>query len=180
MSLNTSNKFLDLIAALLSIKDKPLSIPERREIIGQETSYDLQILRELINFALETNKRDYIHAALELYWINPNHTFLEKEFNQLLINGNHYKHQKLLYHLQTRLKYESSVQYIERLLEKDFRTFFEYSGSEDYTIAQWCGHALQGIGTEEAHELIRQYSNSSNEGIRSQMQKRLKAITPNA
>ena len=113
---------------------------------------------------------------IELYWLNSNNIVFEKEFNLLLENKFHYHHQRMLKHLQDKLKYESSIPIIDKILKSKLQAFFEYSGSEDIVIAKWFSHALAGIGTESAINTIIYHGNSTNKSIASEMKYRLLRI----
>lgn len=149
---------------------------EEYPVIGKEVIQDLEFLSILIQEANTKQSKDISDAAIALYWLNENRKQLELEFNELLLNPSHYKHQKLLRYLQTDLKYESSIKYLRRLIEMDIEEFFEYSGSDVDTIIQWISWALVGIGTKEAYEVIMEYSTSGNEEIAKGMLYRLTKI----
>lgn len=94
--------------------------------------------------------------------------------NQLLINPNHESHQYVTMLIQ-RLRKTSSIPYIKQVLESEFK-YLDYTCSESEVIAKWFSHALAAIGTDEAINLIKEYTTSSNKGISNEMQYRLKKI----
>lgn len=133
---------------------------------------DLGYVSNYIEAALESNNEHLTTAACAIYSYFKEKKKLEKYLNQLIINPNHCAHQSLVKHLQDDLKYPSSVQYIRKALETNF-DYLQYTGSEDVAIAKWFSHALHSIGTKEAIELMKEYSNSENIQIKDEMRYRL-------
>ena len=133
---------------------------------------DLEYVSSYIEEALKSNNENLTKAACVIYFYFKENKKLEKYLNQLIINPNHWSHQRLVKHLQDDLKYPSSVQYIRKVLESNF-DYLQYTYSDDGVIAKWFSHALHSIGTKEAVELMREYSNSANHQIKDEMRYRL-------
>ena len=91
--------------------------------------------------------------------------------NELLLVPFHQHHQAITKALQD-IKSPSSVPFIRKVLESNFECL-EYTCSESNAIAKWFSWALYCIGTEEAIDLMKEYANSEDEGIRKEMQYRL-------
>jgi hypothetical protein len=64
---------------------------------------------------------------------------------------------------------------VRKVLENNF-DYLQYTCSESSTIAKWFSWLLYSIGTKEAIELMREYSNSEDEGIANEMRYRLKKM----
>jgi HEAT repeat protein len=111
-----------------------------------------------------------------LYQID--HQILKQEeinfLNELLLNPEHYGHQVVAKLLQG-VKSPSSIPYVRQVLASGF-DFLAYTCSEDGVIAKWFSHLLASIGTPEAIDLMREYANDENEGIREEMNYRLKKV----
>ena len=91
-----------------------------------------------------------------------------------MLNPNHYKHQYIVRSLQDSAN-PKSIPFIKKALETNF-DYIPYNGSDTGSIAKWFSWALASIGTDEAIDLIREYSHSENEEIREEMSYRLKRI----
>jgi len=133
---------------------------------------DLEYVSSYIEEALKSNNENLTKAACAIYFYFNDKKKLEKYLNQLIINPNHWSHQRLVKHLQDDLKYPSSVQYIRKALESNF-DYLQYTYSDDGVIAKWFSHALHSIGTKEAIELMKEYSKSANHQIKDEMRYRL-------
>lgn len=94
--------------------------------------------------------------------------------NDLLLVPFHYQHQYIAKAIQN-LKTPSSVQFIGKVLESKFKDI-RYNGSDSYSIAKWFSWALSEIGTKEAIDLMREHANSTDEGIRYEMNYRLNKL----
>jgi hypothetical protein len=93
--------------------------------------------------------------------------------NELLINPNHRSHQEIAKTLQDYAPSPSTVPFVRKVLESNF-DYLEYTCSDSDAIAKWFSWILCSIGTTEAIDLKKQYSKSSDEGIRNEMLYRLK------
>mgnify|MGYP000135565611 CR=1 FL=1 len=94
--------------------------------------------------------------------------------NELLVIKEHQRHQEITKSLQN-FAHPSSVDYIKTVLEGSF-DHLDYNCSDSDVIAKWFSHALSRIGTEDAIDIIKKYANSSDEGIKHEMQYRLDKI----
>ncbi len=94
--------------------------------------------------------------------------------NELLLIDGHKAHQEITREIQL-FGDSSSIKYLEKALELGFERF-AYTCSEDEVITKWFSHALADIGTPEAIAVIEKYSSNSNEGIRNEMQYRLRQL----
>lgn len=94
--------------------------------------------------------------------------------NELLLVPFHYKHQYIARAIQD-LKTPSSVPYIRKILESEFKGI-PYNGSDSYGMAKWFSWALYEIGTKEAIDLMKEFANSTDEGIRYEMNYRLNKL----
>ena len=94
-----------------------------------------------------------------------------------MVNPNHNKHQSITWKIQ-QIKSPTSVPYIKKVLESNFK-FLEYTCSDSATIAKWFSWALYSIGTKEAVEVMKEYSNNKNEGIAHEMRYRLNKLKEN-
>ena len=129
---------------------------------------------EKFKTALQSKDQNQIDKVV--YLIEP--SFLDSEtisiLNELLTDPNHRSHQRVIWLLQ-KAKSPSTVPYIKRALETNF-DYLEYTYSESGVIAKWFSWALAEIGTEQAILLMKEYTNSPDEGIKNQMLYRLNKI----
>ncbi|GAA3513943.1 hypothetical protein GCM10022393_29710 [Aquimarina addita] len=129
-----------------------------------------------MNSALNSKSEKAITAAVTMYWLCYERIDLEKEFNKLIISPYHKSHQTLIKHLQDKLKYPSSVNYIKIALTSNF-DYLQYTYSEDGVIAKWFSHALLAINTKASIDLIKEFTQSENLEINEEMKYRLSKIT---
>ncbi len=94
--------------------------------------------------------------------------------NELLLTTVHHQHQYIARAIQE-LKTPSSIPFIRKILQSEFEGI-PYTGSDSNSMAKWFSWALYCIGTEEAIGVIKENVNSSDEGIREEMQYRLEKI----
>lgn len=94
--------------------------------------------------------------------------------NNLLINPHHRSHQYVARLIQEQ-ESPSSIPYIKQVIDSGF-VDLEYTCSEPEVIAKWFSHALAAIGTDEAINLMRNYTESTTKGIRDEMKYRLDKI----
>jgi HEAT repeat protein len=91
--------------------------------------------------------------------------------NELLITPGHTQHQLIAKILQD-VKSPSTVPFVRKALESNF-DYLEYTCSDSEAIAKWFSWLLLSIGTEDAVNLIKEYTQSTDEGIRKEMIYRL-------
>jgi hypothetical protein len=95
--------------------------------------------------------------------------------NELLITKGHKRHQLIAKILQD-VKSPSTIPFARRALESNF-DYLEYTCSDSDAIAKWFSWLLFSIGTEDAIELIREYTQSADDGISEEMIYRLSKIS---
>lgn len=156
------------------LEDNWGNVSEQYELagIGRDTVKDY-ILREMKMAAAE-NDWESSQTLLSMA-----RSIVDKEvkadtFNHLLDMPGHYHHQEVTMEIQ-RLRNPSSVPYIRRRLEGGFKGL-EYTNSEDAVIAKWFSHALAQIDTDQAIDLIEEFSRSENPGVAGEMKYRLSKI----
>jgi hypothetical protein len=130
------------------------------------------VLKE-VRAAIERGDAEAIEGVLPLIWESGDITQYVDLLNELLINPNHRSHQLIAKSLQDAAPSPSTVPFIRKALESNF-DYLAYTCSETSAIAKWFSWLLCAIGTKEAIELMREYSNSADESIASEMQYRLK------
>ena len=94
--------------------------------------------------------------------------------NVLVNQPNHRFHQGIVFAVQ-QLKHPSSVPYLRQALENGFE-MYKYTCSEDTAITKWFSHALYRIGTDEAIQVIKDFTVSDNAMIADEMKYRLSKI----
>ncbi len=94
--------------------------------------------------------------------------------NELVLDKSHNQHQYIVLKIQKTAD-PSSVPYLRQALENGF-AIYQYTCSDDDTIAKWFSHALYSIGTAEAIRGIKDFAVSENELIAKEMQYRLSKI----
>lgn len=129
---------------------------------------------EMIN-AIATSDPDEIQMTLALIWLSGDISKYVDILNELLINPNHRSHQLIAKTLQDEAPSPSTVPFVRKALESNF-DYLEYTCSDSDAIAKWFSWLLYSIGTTEAIDLMKEYSNSSDEGIRNEMLYRLKKV----
>ena len=121
----------------------------------------------------EKNVKELDSAILEL-WSSKKYFEYVDILNELLLVPFHYHHQEITRALQD-IRSPSSIPFIRKILETNF-DYLEYSGSDSDSIAKWFSWALFSIGTNEAIELMKEYANSTDKGIRDEMNYRLNKL----
>lgn len=165
-------------------QDKQLLAELDYEIITPDTflknfSVDIKsdtgfVRTEMIN-AIATSDPDEIQMALNLIWLSGDIASYVDILNELLVNPNHRKHQEIARTLQEVAPSPSTVPFVRKALESSF-DYLEYTCSDSDAIAKWFSWLLYSIGTTEAINLMKEYSHSSDEGIRNEMLYRLKKV----
>lgn len=135
---------------------------------------DSEFVRKEMKTAIETDDPNEIGMTLPLIWLSGNIPKYIDILNELLINPHHRKHQEIAKHLQD-YPSPATVPFVRKVLESKF-DFLEYTCSDSDAIAKWFSWLLYSIGTTEAIDLMKEYSNSSDDGIREEMLYRLKKI----
>jgi hypothetical protein len=134
---------------------------------------DTDFVRTEMQNAIATSDTDEIQMTLNLIWLSGDISKYVDILNELLINPNHRSHQEIAKTLQDYAPSPSTVPFVRKVLESNF-DYLEYTCSDSDAIAKWFSWLLCSIGTTEAIDLMKEYSNSSDEGIRNEMLYRLK------
>jgi hypothetical protein len=133
---------------------------------------DTDFVKAEMTKAIATSDADEIQMALALIWLSGDISKYVEILNELLINPNHKNHQLIARNLQFFAPSTQTVPFVRKALESNF-DYLEYCCSDSRAIAKWFSWLLYSIGTTEAIELMKEYSNSSNKGIREEMLYRL-------
>lgn len=132
---------------------------------------DSGFVREEINKAIQSNDAKEIEMALQLVWLSSSVPLYTDILNELLVNPHHRKHQEIARTLQD-YPNVSTIPFVRRVLESNF-DFLKYTCSDSGAITKWFSWLLYSIGTPEAINLMKEFSHSSNRGIREEMLYRL-------
>jgi hypothetical protein len=133
-----------------------------------------EILISKIEKAISKNDNESLQTLLEEFELVEMSAKFIPILNRLLLHKNHKKHQFITRCIQD-LKSPTSISFIQKALETNF-DYLQYTCSEEVVIAKWFSHALAKIGTKEAINLMKFYSKSENEGIKTEMMYRLNKI----
>jgi hypothetical protein len=95
--------------------------------------------------------------------------------NALMVSPNHRSHQMIAKTLQDHLPDPKSIPFVRQVLASNF-DYLEYTCSESDVITKWLGWLLYAIGTQEAIDVMREYSNSTDPGIAQEMRYRLRKV----
>lgn len=136
---------------------------------------DKEYIFEQIHNGIESKDTKELELAINLIWTSGYDLAIFTEIlNELLLVKHHRSHQVITKRLQS-IASPTSVPFIRKVLETNF-DYLEYTCSEDEVIAKWFSWALYAIGTDEAINLIKEYTFSDNEGIKNEMIYRLNQI----
>ena len=136
---------------------------------------DYNFIRIEMEAAIQSADPYRIQITIPLIWFSADISNFVDLLNGLLINSNHKSHQLITKNLQDTAPSPTTVPFVRKALESNF-DYLEYTCSDSDAIAKWFSHLLYAIGTEDAIDLIKEYSNSKNEGIANEMQYRLSKI----
>ena len=151
-----------------------ITLTEFYNEFGLDLKENSDFIKNEINKAAEKNNSEELNLAIRLILFHSEESIFIDELNELLINPNHTSHQQITKTIQD-IGNPSSIPFIRIALESEF-DYLEYTCSESDVIAKWFSWALYKIGTDEAIELIKEYSESENDGIKSEMLYRLNKI----
>lgn len=135
---------------------------------------DIEFVKRELKQAIKSKNEDHIERAISLIWFYHDYSKFIDELNCLLVEPNHKSHQVITKTIQD-LKNPKSVPFIKMALESNFE-YLKYTFSDSDAIAKWFSWALFSIGTEEAINLIKEYTKSEDEGIRNEMIYRLNKV----
>ena len=133
-----------------------------------------EAIKEEIRQSIESQDVNRIEQAINLIWLKEDDGEFIDELNTLLLEPNHRSHQEITKTIQD-LKNPKSVPFIKEVLESKFE-YLEYTCSCSDAIAKWFSWALYSIGTNDAIDLIEEYTNSKDDGIRNEMIYRLNKV----
>ena len=148
-----------------------------REALAKEFGEEIEnieFIKKEVRDSLKTKDKDEIERAILLIWLYPDIEQLIDELNILLLEPNHYSHQLVTKTIQD-IGNSKSTPFIKKALESGF-DYLDYTCSESEVIAKWFSHALYSIGTQEAIDIIKEFSKSADEGISKEMNYRLQKV----
>ena len=128
-----------------------------------------------VEAAIQSAEADIIRMTIPLIWFSTDISSFVDLLNELLINPNHKSHQVIAKTLQDHAPSPTTVPFVRKVLETNF-DYLEYTGSDSCAIAKWFSWLLYSIGTDEAINLMKEYSNSTDEGIANEMRYRLNKV----
>lgn len=135
---------------------------------------DIEFIKRELKQSIETKNIENIERSICLIWVYENHEQFIDQLNVLLVERNHKSHQAVTKAIQN-LGNPKSLPFIKKAIESNF-DYLEYTFSDSGVIAKWFSWALFSIGTEEAINLIKEYTKSEDEGIRNEMVYRLSKV----
>ena len=136
---------------------------------------DKNFIRTEIEAAIQSADPTRIQTTIPLIWLSADIPGFVDLLNELLINPNHRSHQVIAKGLQDSAPSPTTIPFVRKALETNF-DYLAYTCSNSYTIAKWFSWLLYSIGTEEAINLMKEYSNSADEGIANEMRYRLNKV----
>lgn len=134
---------------------------------------DNDFIRNEIESAIQSADTERIQITIPLVWLSADISKFIDLLNELLINPNHRSHQIIAKSLQDDAPSPTTVPFVRKALETNF-DYLEYTCSDSAAIAKWFSWLLYSIGTDEAINLMKEYSNATDEGIANEMRYRLK------
>jgi hypothetical protein len=136
---------------------------------------DNNFIRTEMEAAIQSADHNRIQITIPLILFSADIRLFVDLLNELLINPNHISHQEIAKTLQDIAPSPTTVPFVRKALETNFE-YLEYTCSDSDAIAKWFSWLLYSIGTDEAINLMKEYSNSTNEGIANEMRYRLNKI----
>ena len=136
---------------------------------------DKEFIRTEISAAIESQDSERIQLTIPIIWFSSDISKFVDLLNELLINPNHRSHQKIAKNLQDFAPSPTTVPFVRKALETNFH-YLEYTCSDCEAIAKWFSWLLSAIGTSEAIDLMKEYSNSTDKGIKKEMLYRLQKV----
>ena len=135
---------------------------------------ETEFVKTEIKSVIDSSNPEEIEMLISLIWLTGNSFSFLDELNELLVNPNHSSHQVIAKELQN-IANPKTIPFIRKALETNF-DYLEYTCSESDAIAKWFSHLLFSIGTDEAFELMKEYSNSKDIGVAKEMKYRLTKV----
>jgi len=149
-----------------------------KEVFLKNFPVDIQnnpnYIKEEVSAAIRNGDNDTLQMTINLIWLSGDTSEFVDLLNELLINPNHQSHQQIAKTLQD-IRSPTTIPFVKKALDTNF-DYLEYTCSDSEIIAKWFSWLLFSIGTKDAIDLIKEYSNSNNEGIRKEMLYRLKKL----
>jgi hypothetical protein len=136
---------------------------------------DNDFIRTEMEEAIQSDDAERIQITIPLILFSADISNFIDLLNGLLINPNHRSHQEIAKTLQDFAPSPTTVPFVRKALETNF-DYLEYTCSDSDTIAKWFSWLLYSIGSDEAVNLMQEYSNSTDEGIASEMRYRLSKV----
>ena len=150
-----------------------VSLSKCIRIFGTQIT-NIAFVKNEIKYALESKDEELIERSIFLMWFSTDLKDFIDELNTLLVNPYHISHQVIAKHLQD-LKGPKSIPFVEIALNSKF-DYLSYTCSNSDAIAKWFSWILFSIGTNEAVDLMKDFVNSKDEGIKNEMIYRLKKV----
>ena len=136
---------------------------------------DNDYIRTEMEAAIQSADTDRIQMTIPLIWFSADISNFIDLLNDLLINPNHRSHQVIAKNLQDLAPSPTTVPYVRKVLETNF-DYLKYTYSDSDAIAKWFSWLLYSIGTDEAINLMKEYSDSTDAGIANEMRYRLTKV----
>jgi hypothetical protein len=169
---------IEQLKLLEDFENDEISLDDLDAIFEEQFSIDLfrdvNYLHSEIDAAILEKDENKLNLLMNILWIIRPKRKAINVLNKLLLFPHHKQHQAITKGIQE-IADPCSIKYIAQILEQGFENF-EYTFSEDATIAKWFSWALYSIGTEDAIDVMKKYSKSSNSEIAGEMLYRLSKI----
>ena len=127
----------------------------------KQFSIDLQTDYEYVHremkAAIDSGDLDRIQMTTPLIWISGDFPNFIDLLNELLVDPNHRRHQQIAKTLQDHVPSPMTVPFVRKALETNF-DYLDYTCSDANVIAKWFSWLLYAIGTDEAIDLMKEYS----------------------
>jgi hypothetical protein len=160
---------------LIDLNDGRLTVDNFLNRFSINLKYDNNYIRTEIEAAIQSADTDRLQITIPLIWFSADIPNFIDLLNELLTNPNHRSHQVIAKNLQDIAPSPTTVPFVRKVLETNF-DYLTYTGSDSSSIAKWFSWLLYSIGTEEAINLMKEYSKSEDEGIANEMLYRLNRI----
>jgi hypothetical protein len=136
-------------------------------------------VRNEVRAAIESEDPEELQMTISLIWLSGDIPRYVDLLNELLIDPRHTSHQLIAKTLQDVAPSATTVPFVRKALESDF-DYLGYTCSESGVIAKWFSWLLYSIATKEAMDLMKEFSNSSDQGIANEMFYRLRKAESNS
>lgn len=136
---------------------------------------DLHPLCDQLAHAMQQKEVEEIDRLVYLVYDSDQKAACRDGLHQLLLLPFHRSHQRVVFTLQA-LRDPGSVPFLRQALAMPW-LYVAYDYHESEVIAKWFSHALAAIGTPEAIQVLHEFAQSPDPGIRAEMQYRLTKLT---